>query len=172
MNQDLNQDLDRDIYLDSHPDIYPDFYKWAKEQANYLRIRNWAEVDIKNLTEEIEALARNEERELGNHIQSVLVCLLKAHYQPERRVKIRDSDSIEDHRDRIIECLEDSPSLDLLLKNPKWIDKYYQRACLKAAKEMQKSIKTLPFSCPYRFDQICMPDFLDKPINNGDFYTR
>jgi Domain of unknown function DUF29 len=164
VNQDLNQDLNQDIYLD--------FYKWAKEQANYIRIRNWAEVDIKNLAEEIEALARNEEKELGNHIQSVLICLLKAHYQPERRGAIRESDSIEDHRDRIRECLEDSPSLELFLKNPKWIDKYYQRACLKAAKEMQKSIKTLPFNCPYRFDQICMPDFVVKPIDNGDFYTR
>lgn len=165
----MNQDSLNKGY---HLDFYPDFYRWAKEQANYLRIRNWAEVDIENLAGEIEALARNEERELGNHIQSILICLIKAHYQPERRAIIRDSDSIEDHRDRIRECLEDSPSLELILQDPKWIDKYYQRACQKAAREMQKSIKTLPLSCPYRFDQIYMPDFLAKPIDNGDSYTR
>lgn len=147
-----------------------DVYLWAKTQAEYLRMGNWAELDIENIAEEIEALARYEEKELGQIVQAILVCLLKAHYQPERRHQNRVIDSIEDHRDRLRNCLEDSPSLGTIIEKPQWIEKYYQRACHTAARELQKSLKSFPLYCPYRLDQICTPEFDLNP--DGDFYQR
>jgi hypothetical protein len=41
------------------PDLYErDFYSWALEQAALLRARQFAELDLENLAEEIDGLAR------------------------------------------------------------------------------------------------------------------
>ena len=147
-----------------------DVYLWAKTQAEYLKMGNWAELDIENIAEEIAALARYEEKELGQIVQAILVCLLKTHYQPERRQQPRVVDSIEDQRDRLRDCLEDSPSLVAIMEKPQWVEKYYQRACVTAARELEKSLKSFPLQCPYRLEQICTPEFDLDP--NGDFYQR
>ena len=42
-------------------DLYEeDFYLWTERQAEQLRARRFAEVDMENLTEEVEALGRSE----------------------------------------------------------------------------------------------------------------
>jgi hypothetical protein len=41
------------------PDLYErEFYSWALEQAELLRVRRLAELDLENLAEEIDGLAR------------------------------------------------------------------------------------------------------------------
>jgi hypothetical protein len=134
-----------------------DFLKWTQQQAEYLQKGRWAELDVENLVEELEALGRSEQRELGSYLQVLMVHLLKCQYQPERRTQSWDT-TLSNCRDKIQDCLEDTPSLQRFLQDDEWIEKYYRRARRDAAKEMQKSIEILPTECPYTIEQILNPD--------------
>jgi hypothetical protein len=43
-----------------------DFYAWIQEQAELLRDRQWSQLDLPNLIEEIESLGRQDQQELLN----------------------------------------------------------------------------------------------------------
>ncbi|MES2663133.1 MAG: DUF29 domain-containing protein [Pseudomonadota bacterium] len=58
-----------------------DFYALAHEQATLLRARKFDDIDLKNIAEEIETLARNEYRELVNRLKQLLTHLLKWQFQ-------------------------------------------------------------------------------------------
>lgn len=137
-----------------------DFLEWTQQQAEYLRKGCWAGLDVENLVEELEALGRSEQRELGSYLQVLLMHMLKCQYQPERRTKSWDN-TLSNCRDKIQDCLEDTPSLQRFLKDPEWVKKHYRRACRDAAKEMNKSIETFPTECPYMIEKILDSDSLD-----------
>src|SRR3954447_20535205 len=65
-----------------------DFHQWAFEQAQ--RLRSGEPVDVENVAEELETLARSEERELTNRLAVLLQHMLKCEHQPERRTAICD----------------------------------------------------------------------------------
>ncbi|AFZ59443.1 DUF29 domain-containing protein [Anabaena cylindrica FACHB-243] len=136
-----------------------DFILWTQQQAESLKKGCWAELDIENLVEEIEALGRSEKKELGSYLQVLLIHLLKCQYQPERRTKSWDN-IISNCRDKIQDCLEDTPSLQRLLKDWEWIEKYYRRAVRDAAKETHKPVETFPNECPFNIEQVLDPAFL------------
>ena len=49
--------------------------------------RPLGELDVDNLVEELEALGRSEQRELGSYLQVLMMHLLKCQFQPEYRTK-------------------------------------------------------------------------------------
>ena len=64
--------------LDAPPraDLYErDYYSWALEQATLLRARRFAELDLENLAEEVEDLARREAKELQSRYETLLAHL-------------------------------------------------------------------------------------------------
>ncbi|HIK40851.1 DUF29 domain-containing protein [Thermoleptolyngbya sp. M55_K2018_002] len=136
-----------------------DFLEWTQQQAEYLRAGYWPGLDVENLVEELEALGRSEQRELGSYLQILLMHLLKCQYQPERRTKSWE-DTLSNCRDKIQDCLEDTPSLQRFLEDPEWLGKYYRRACREAVKETNKPAETFPAKCPYTLEQILDPNFL------------
>ncbi|GET41168.1 DUF29 domain-containing protein [Microseira wollei] len=136
-----------------------DFLLWTQQQAECLRKGNWAELDIENLVEELEALGRSEQRELGSYLQVLLMHLLKCQYQPERRTKSWD-DTLSNCRDKIQDCVEDTPSLQRFLQDSEWIQKYYQRARRDAAKETKMPVETFPAEFPFTIEQVLDADFL------------
>jgi hypothetical protein len=136
-----------------------DFLLWTQQQAELLKKGQWAELDVEHLVEELEALGRSEQKELGSYLQVLLMHLLKCQYQPERRTKSWDN-TLSNCRDQIQDCLEDTPSLQRFLQDPVWIQKYYRRACRDAAKETQKSVETFPTECPFTIEQILDHSFL------------
>ena len=128
-----------------------DFVEWTQQQSEYLKTRRWAELDVKNLIEELDALGRSEQKELGSYLQMLMMHLLKYQYQPERKTKSWIT-TIANCRDSIQDCLEDTPSLTRFLQDSEWIAKYYRRACREAAKETQKSVEIFPPQCPYTME--------------------
>lgn len=136
-----------------------DFLQWTQQQADCLRKGRWAELDIDNLVEELEALGRSEQRELGSYLQVLLMHLLKCQYQSERRTKSWD-DTLSNCRDKIQDSLEDTPSLQRFLQDQEWVEKHYRRARRDTEKEMQKLVETFPTECPYTIKQILDPNFL------------
>jgi hypothetical protein len=136
-----------------------DFLLWTQQQAELLKKGHWAELDVEHLVEELEALGRSEQKELGTYLQVLLMHLLKCQYQPERRTKSWDN-TLSNYRDQIQDCLEDTPSLQRFLQDPVWIQKYYRRACRDVAKETQTSVETFPTECPFTIEQILDHSFL------------
>ncbi len=54
-----------------------DFVAWADETARLLRERCFDEMDVENLAEEIEAMAKRDRSELGSRLGVVILHLLK-----------------------------------------------------------------------------------------------
>ena len=129
-----------------------DFHAWAQQQADALRAKDWAALDLNNLIEEVEDLARRHRDALGSELKRLLVHLLKWHYQATHR---SDSwrESIEQARQAIDELIDDHPSLAdyprLLLP------KAYQRARRQAARDTKLPLATFPAEgYPWDLDDI------------------
>jgi hypothetical protein len=87
-----------------------DFALWVLSQVAALRSGNLSAIDVENLTEELEALAKRDRRALKNRIRVLGVHLLKGRYQPEKESGSWRG-SIMEQSERIQGILEDSPSL-------------------------------------------------------------
>jgi hypothetical protein len=90
-----------------------DYLAWIEKITQQLRDRNFAELDIENLIEEIEALGRKEKRELSNRLVVLLEHLLKFRYwELERERNARGwQGTIKEQQRQIKLILKDSPSL-------------------------------------------------------------
>ncbi len=135
-----------------------DFLLWTQQQAECLKKGRWAELDVEHLVEELVASGRSEQKELGSYLQVLLMHLLKCQYQPERKTKSWVN-TISNCRNKIQDCLEDTPSLQRFLEDWEWIQKYYRRAHRDAANETQIPIETFPLECPFSIEQVIEPKF-------------
>jgi hypothetical protein len=57
-----------------------DFLQWIEDTVAKLKVRNFAEIDLENLIEEIEALGRSQRKELKSRLLVLLEYLLKRLY--------------------------------------------------------------------------------------------
>ena len=137
-----------------------DVVAWAEHQAELLRARQWSQLDIDNIAEEIEDVGRSEKSALRSHLIVLLVHLLKWTYQPLRRGASWNA-SICTQRDIIEDALEDYPSLKKLLDDPEWIATTYRRAVRKAKRE--SGIKAFPPELPWELTQVLDPEFFPQP---------
>ncbi|AFZ57853.1 DUF29 domain-containing protein [Anabaena cylindrica FACHB-243] len=94
-----------------------DFYIWIETTIKILRDRQFNQLDIDNLIEEIETMGRSEKRELINRLRVLIEHLLKLIYWEQVRVENQRGwlDTIVEQRRQIQELLKDSPSLKPLL---------------------------------------------------------
>jgi Domain of unknown function DUF29 len=140
-------------------DYEQDFLAWTQQQAEYLQKGCWQELDVKNLIEELQTLGRSEQREFSSYFQLLMIHLLKCEYQPERRTSSWNA-TLSNCRDKIQDCLEDTPSLQSFFQESEWIEKYYKRARRDAAKETQKPLEIFPIRFPYTVEKVLDHDFL------------
>jgi hypothetical protein len=133
-----------------------DFVKWADEQAALLTERRFDLLDLDNLIDEVTDLAGNNRRALGSAIRIAVLHLLKWYYQSERR---SDSwiDSIDEHRSRAAEYLEQSPSLGTHLGA--LLAQAYPRSRRQAARQTRLPLATFPEACPWTLQQVLDEDF-------------
>ena len=140
-----------------------DFYAWTQEQAALLKSGQWDQLDIPNLVEEIEALGRQERRELVNRLGILVGHLLKWQFQPQQRSKSRIATIIE-QRQEVQELIADNPSLKSYLVEA--MNKAYQKSVLLVVKETPLSLDDLPAQCPYTLDQVMDPNFYPEQENS------
>ena len=140
-----------------------DFYAWTQEQAALLKSGQWDRLDIPNLVEEIEALGRQERRELVNRLGILVGHLLKWQFQPQQRSKSRIATIIE-QRQEVQELIADNPSLKSYLVEA--MNKAYQKSVLLVVKETPLSLDDLPAQCPYTLDQVMDPNFYPEQENS------
>jgi len=133
-----------------------DFYTWAMQQAVLLRERRLDELDVENVAEEIESLARTEARELRSAFRVLLTHLLKLQYQPQRRSKSWRT-TMGRERDNVPLILKDNPGL----KSPRTelFAEAYRLARKDAMRESGLRLDTFPAECPYSLDQALDDDF-------------
>jgi uncharacterized protein DUF29 len=142
-------------------DLYDsDVAAWSEQQAALLRRRaagelvNEADIDWRNVAEEIEDLARSDKREINNRLIVICEHLLKWRYQPEGRGGSWRGSVIE-ARDKIADLIEESPSL-----RP-WpgsrLVQAYGRGCRKA--EAETGLTRLPAICEWSIEQVLDHDF-------------
>lgn len=144
----------------SHQRLYDqDYYLWLQTVAHQLREGKFSEIDWVNLLEEIESMGRREKTALSSNLQVVLMHLLKYRYQPDKRTNSWLL-TIFEHRDRIWEALDLSPSLKPYLQEV--FDKCYSKARKKAALETGLPIATFPPQSPFTLEETLDVDYLPE----------
>lgn len=123
-----------------------DYALWLQETAKHLRNGNLDSLDIENLLEEIEAMGRSDRRSIRRNLEQLLMHLLKWYYQPEKLTNSWKY-SIREHRKRLLEDLEESPSLKPYFQEI--FSKSYQNARNMAADQTGLNISIFPQECPF-----------------------
>jgi hypothetical protein len=118
-----------------------DFALWAESQAAALRDGRFEDLDVPNLAEEVEALARRDRRELRSRLTELALHLLKLQYQPGRASGSWCSTILE-QATRIKELLDESPSLAPSM--PEVSAGAYRAARRRAALETALPLATFP----------------------------
>lgn len=134
-----------------------DFAAWATVQAARLQASDFAALDIENLSEEIEALARNERHQIENRLAVLLVHLLKMQFQKEQRTSSWDG-TVHEQRSRIARILRASPSLRAYPGEV--LAEEYLTARRGAAIETGLPIATFPAECPFAIEDVLDPGFV------------
>lgn len=133
-----------------------DFYAWLCRSAELLRRGQFSDLDLEQIAEELEGMARSDKRQLINRFAVLLAHLLKWQYQPEQRSKSWGR-TIREQRKRIWLLSEDSPSLKVEVEQK--IADAYDIAVLSAANETGLDEDRFPESCEYALDEMLDADF-------------
>ena len=133
-----------------------DYVQWIEATLQQLRDRDYEQVDWENLLEEIEDMGKRERQALRSNLVVVLLHLLKWQFQPEYRTGSW-AGSITEHRRRILDLLDDSPSLKSVI--PEGLEKCYKSARKQAHQETGLALNLFPPECPYAVEEILDDDF-------------
>jgi hypothetical protein len=152
-----------------------DFYQWVQKQKKLLASRQFDQLDLENLIEEVEDMGKREPRSLESHLTTLLLHLLKYQYQTKvledkwiaEMVVHTWYPSMDNPRREIRKLLQDSPSLKS--RASEVVVASYKDAKASAIKQMNQYIKqedrkltdrSFPEACPWTFDQVMEEDWL------------
>nr|VFK54785.1 MAG: protein of unknown function DUF29 [Candidatus Kentron sp. TUN]VFK59200.1 MAG: protein of unknown function DUF29 [Candidatus Kentron sp. TUN] len=136
-----------------------DFYAWLMTNAELLRAHDFTGLDAENIAEELEAMGKQEKRELINRLAVLLTHLLKWKFQSHRRSKSWRN-TIVTQRIDILALIEDSPSLKYEIGGK--IDTAYEKARLGAENETGIDKENFPEICPFTLEELLTKDFFPK----------
>ena len=133
------------------PSYEEDFVAWLEDQARRARRGEASELDLENIAEELEGMARSDRREIRSRLIVLLTHLLKCSARPERRSSSWLG-TIDDQRDGIAQLIKDSPSL----RNypAQILDDCYPAARRNAVNQMRLSVNALPEHCPFGVEEV------------------
>lgn len=136
-----------------------DFYAWTLEQSKLLKNRDFKDLDIINLMEEIESLGKQQRQELRNQLAVLIGHFLKWDYQPKKRSKSWRV-TIREQRREIIRLLDENPSLKPYLGEA--IIYAHESGLDLVVRETPLDYPDLPQDPIYTIEQLLNPDF---PVN-------
>ena len=140
-----------------------DYALWLEATIENLRLKNFEQVDWENVLDEFEAMSKRDRRSIKNNLVILLLHLLKWEFQPEMRSGSW-AGSIIEHRQRLRDLLNDSPSLRNYVAEV--ISLTYSDAIIRAVNETRLDASVFPIDCPYDILHILNPSFL--PGSNED----
>ncbi len=142
------------------PTLYEtDYLQWIETTIKKLQSQDYTNVDWENLIEEITDMGRSERRSLKSNFIVILVHLLKWQFQPEKRSGSWEGSIIE-HRRRVQEALDDSPSLKPYLESI--FAECYTQAVKQAKAETGLSLESFPVMCLYGLPEVIADEFLPQ----------
>ena len=115
-----------------------------------MRAGKLQQADIEHIAEEIETMGRTEKRELISRLTVLVLHLLKWRFQLANRGASWEA-SIRVQRNRLVDHLDDNPSLKPLTPNAMQIA--YRDAVLEAVAETGLPRSAFPEACPWSFEQ-------------------
>jgi hypothetical protein len=134
-----------------------DFNLWLEQQAALLREGRLGELDLPNLVEEIEDMARKDRKAVKSNLTVLLMHLLKHQFQPEQRSSSWRG-SIVKHRQRMRDDFEESPSLRPYAAEV--FARAYADARERASAETGLPLRSFPRTSPYTLEQTLDAKFL------------
>ena len=141
----------------THSVYHLDFQLWLEQTSNLLRQRNFDELDLESLLEELDDMGRSDKRSLENNLIRLLQHLLKWKYQPNKRTNSWKA-SITEHSLRLNRAFKQSPSLKNYFEQV--FDECYGEACLIASQETDIAVERFPKICPFSTSDILNPHYL------------
>ena len=141
----------------SSPDIDEDYALWLEQQIELIRERQFAQLDIANLVDELEFILSSRRKALRTRLAVLTSHLLKCEFQPAHKSNswIR---TICTQRNAIDRLIEQSPSLGPLALPSAQHE--YKRALRQAAKESGLPKSSFPCELPYTEQQLLDFDFI------------
>jgi hypothetical protein len=149
----------KSLHMQAYPRHDEDFYGWAINTAALLKQKQYQEVDMDSLIQEVLKMGASDKHALASYLRELLLHLLKWQYQPAYRSTSWNI-SINKQRDAVIDMLEYSPGLKQFLAELQ--TKAYKRACLYAVLQTGLDKKTFPKDCPYTFEQLMDDEFFPE----------
>jgi hypothetical protein len=134
-----------------------DFYGWVEQQCAALQAHDSSRLDWDGLKEELEALGRQEYRELVSRLGVLLGHLLKWQLQPERRSRSWFL-SVREQRRAIARLLEQNPSLRARLEEA--LADGFQGGVDLVLRETDLALRALPELSPWSLQQALDPALL------------
>lgn len=135
----------------SRTEYRQDVHAWALEQIELLKAGRFAEIDALNIAEELGDVAGREYDKLESALAIILLHMLKWEHQPERRSRSWQN-SIAEHRNRVQRQLRKHPSLKARILEA--LEDGYEDARGRCLTETGIEDYTLPWSCPYDWDEV------------------
>lgn len=144
--------------LSLRADYDHDFLEWLDQQAKLAREGRFRGLDLPNIAEEVESLARRERRAFRSHLRNLLVHLIKWQCQEPRRSAswLR---SIANTRYELEELMADSPSLAAKPFLETTFQEQYPKARKRVLREVKLKKDAVPLECPFTLEQIFDDDF-------------
>jgi Domain of unknown function DUF29 len=141
-----------------------DFVAWLEDQARRARRGKAAELDLENIAEELEGMARSDRREIRDRLIVLLIHLLTDPAEPKGRSSGWLA-TIGEQRGRIATVIDDSPSLKSFPGSI--LERCYVDARSRAALEIGLPETDLPERCPFGVDELLDARWLPPRTREG-----
>jgi Domain of unknown function DUF29 len=144
------------------PAYEDDLVAWLEDQAWHARRGEIDALDLENIAEELEGIARSDRREVRNRLEVLLTHLLKRWIRPEKH-SASWLGTIFEQSGHITQLIEDSPSLRSFPAHI--LDPGYPEGRRKAALQMRLRERVFPETCPFAIEDILQIGWL--PFNRA-----
>ena len=143
----------------SQPLYDTDFYTWTQEQAEALRTKNLAALDLDHLAEEIEDVGNSVRFALESHLVRLLLHLLKLAYAPSARPRrgwqVTVANAREEIAKRATGALHGHPAA--------YLPDAYRQARRNAVLALDRPLVDFPETCPWPIERVLDEDFFPEP---------
>jgi hypothetical protein len=139
------------------PDYDTDFHAWTRQQAQALRAKDFAALDLAHLAEEIDDLGNNVEHAIESQLERLLLHLLKLRHDPATRPRRGWRVTILSARREIAKHLRRNPGLRHL--PAQLLTDAYAFARRMAALALDRPPADFPEACPWDLAQVLDEDW-------------
>ncbi len=134
-----------------------DFTQWVVAQADLLRNEDYADLDLKNLIEEVEDMAARHRSELHNRFVRIIEHLLKLECEPHSPAVNLWKREIQTYRTDLQHMLKSNATLRSQADS--YVEDAYQAARIIAATGADCSVDDFPAYCQWTSEQLLDVNF-------------